>query len=266
MICFVAIPTGRSSGTPAHVSKVVSRSPWLPFTSGKNRPVLIEPPPRTSQNEGQVFPSVLVAVFKAGAPHHDAVVQKRAVAFPQVVHLFHHVSKLLDIECCDRGHFLDLLRLVVVVSLGMVLVIESEFRIRHTVRGRSNIGADAGRVGLERQHVEVTHHLHVLAAFITLWNLDLDGRRVGFVTAAGADARLLQSGLFLDAVQWQQSVVPPSEHCPGIRPVFAGRSGDKVRRRSRAPSRTKSNMFRSNLLISCRCPPTALFLFVEQSI
>lgn len=32
-------------------------------------------------DEGQVFAAVAVAVFQAGAPHHEAVVQKGAVAF-----------------------------------------------------------------------------------------------------------------------------------------------------------------------------------------
>jgi hypothetical protein len=53
VICFVAIPIGRSIGIPAQVSSVVSRSPWFPFTSGRNRPVLIEPPPFPAMMKGR---------------------------------------------------------------------------------------------------------------------------------------------------------------------------------------------------------------------
>ena len=34
-------------------------------------------------DEGKVFAGVLVSVFQAGAPHHDAVFEKRAVAFAE---------------------------------------------------------------------------------------------------------------------------------------------------------------------------------------
>ena len=123
--------------------------------------------------------------------------EQRAVAFAQAVHLLHHVGELLDVEGRDRGDFADLLRLVVVMGLGVMLVVESEFRIGNAVRRRADVGADASRVGLERQHVEVAHHLHVLAALVALRNLDLDGRRIGGVAFAGADAGLLQRRLFL---------------------------------------------------------------------
>ena len=56
-------------------------------------------------DEGKVFAGVLVAVLKAGPPHHDAVVEQRAVAFAQAVHLLHHVGELRDVECGDRGDF-----------------------------------------------------------------------------------------------------------------------------------------------------------------
>ena len=58
-----------------------------------------------SNHEGEVFARVLVPVLQAGTPHHDAIVQQRAVAFAQAVHLFHHVSELGDVE---RGDGLDL--------------------------------------------------------------------------------------------------------------------------------------------------------------
>ena len=60
-----------------------------------------------------------------------------------------------------------------------MLIVESEFRIGYSVWQRANVSADACRVSLERQHVEVTHHLHVFAAFVSLGNLDFNGRRVG---------------------------------------------------------------------------------------
>ncbi len=86
------------------------------------------------EDEGQVGPAVPVAVLQARAPHHDAVVEQRAVAFPQAGHLVDHVGKLVDVEFRDRGHLRDLLRVVVVVGLGVVLVVETEFRIGDAVR------------------------------------------------------------------------------------------------------------------------------------
>ena len=59
-------------------------------------------------DEGQVFAGVLVAVLEAGAPHHDAVVEQRAVAFAEAGHLLHHVGELGDVERGDRGDFRDL--------------------------------------------------------------------------------------------------------------------------------------------------------------
>ncbi len=115
----------------------------------------------------------------------------------RLCHLLHHVGELRDVERGDRGDLPDLLRLVVVVGLGVMLVVEPKFRIGNAVGRRADVGADASRVGLERQHVQVAHHLHVLAAFVALGNLDLDGRRIGGVAFAGADAGLLQRGFFL---------------------------------------------------------------------
>ena len=83
------------------------------------------------------------------------------------------------------------------MGLGVMLVVEAEFGIGNAVRRRADVGADAGGVGLEREHVEVAHHLHVLAAFVALGNLDLDGRRIGGVAFARRDAGLLQRGLLL---------------------------------------------------------------------
>src|SRR5438477_569161 len=48
------MPIGRSSGMPAAVSRVPSRSPWLAFASGMKRPVLSEPPPRPATTKGML--------------------------------------------------------------------------------------------------------------------------------------------------------------------------------------------------------------------
>src|SRR4051794_25552407 len=53
-------------------------------------------------DEGKVLPGVLVPVLKAGAPHHDAVVEQRPVSFAKAMHLFHHVSELSDVEGGNR--------------------------------------------------------------------------------------------------------------------------------------------------------------------
>jgi hypothetical protein len=101
-------------------------------------------------DEGQVGSRVSIAIFKARTPHHDAVVQQRAVAFSQAVHLFHHVGELLDVERRDCGYFSDLLRIVIVVRRRMMLVFEPEFRVRDSVGRRTDVGADPRRVGLKR--------------------------------------------------------------------------------------------------------------------
>ena len=93
--------------------------------------------------------------------------------------------------------FLTFFGIVVVMGYGVMLVLEPEFRIGNAVRRRADVGADAGRVGLERQHVQVAHHLHVLAAFVAFWNLDLDGRGIRGVAFAHADSSLLQRRLLL---------------------------------------------------------------------
>ncbi len=150
-----------------------------------------------SDDKREIFASVLVAILQPRAPHHDGIVQERAVAFPDALHAFDHIGELLDIERRDRGDFPHLLRVLRVVRLGMMRVLESEFRIRHAVRSRTDVGADARGVRLERQHVQVTHHLHILAAFVAQRNLDFDRRGIRRVTFARADARFLQRRLLL---------------------------------------------------------------------
>ena len=83
----------------------------------------------TRDNERQVLALVLVAILEAGAPHHDAVVEQGAVTFADAVHPFDHIGKLLDIEGSDCGDFPHLLRIVGVMSLGMMGVLESQLRI-----------------------------------------------------------------------------------------------------------------------------------------
>ena len=60
---------------PAQVSKVVSRSPWFPLVFWQEATRVDRTASLSSDDEGQVLPSVLVAILKAGSPHHDAVVQ-----------------------------------------------------------------------------------------------------------------------------------------------------------------------------------------------
>ena len=162
--------------------------------------------------------------------------------------------------------FANLFRLVVVMGLGVMLVVESEFRIGNPVRRRADVGADASRVGLERQHVEVAHHLHVLAAFVALRNLDLDGRRIGGVAFAGADAGLLQAASF-----WRNSMAAmrrsTERTLSRYSSSFCWSDAGNVRRRSLAPPRTRSSMLRSRELSGDDSrAAAALFLFVEQAI
>ena len=138
-----------------------------------------------------------VPVLQAGAPHHDTVIQQGPFAFPQAGHLFHHVGELGDVEGGDRGDFGDLAWLIIVVGLRVVLVLEAKLRIGDPVGRGANISADAGGVRLERQHIEVAHHLHILTAFVSLGNFDLDGRGIGSVAFTGTDAGRLQGRLFL---------------------------------------------------------------------
>ena len=57
----------------------------------------------------------------------------------------------------------------------MVFVVEPQFRVGHPIRSGADVSAHASRVGLERQHVQIAHHLHVFAALFALGNFDLDG-------------------------------------------------------------------------------------------
>ena len=148
-------------------------------------------------DERQVLAGVFVAVLKSRTPHHDAIVEQRAIAFLQAVHLLHHVRELRDVEGRDRGDFIDLVFFVVVMRLRMMLAFETEFRIRHAVGRGTDVGADARRVRLEGQHVQVAHDLHVFAAFVAIGDFDLDRRRVWLLALARADAGLFQRRLFL---------------------------------------------------------------------
>ena len=58
-------------------------------------------------------------------------------------------------------------------------------------------GRDARQVALEGQHVEVAHHLHVLAALVALGDLDLDRHGVAGGAVGGGDAGPRQGGLSL---------------------------------------------------------------------
>lgn len=74
----------------------------------------------SGEDEGKVVAAVFVAVFEAGTPHHDAVVEESAVTFAEVGHFIDHVGKLIDVEFVDCGHFADLFLVFTVVGLGMV--------------------------------------------------------------------------------------------------------------------------------------------------
>jgi hypothetical protein len=78
----------------------------------------------------------------------------------------------------------DLARLVVVMRLRVMRVGEAEFGIGHAVRRGADVGADARGVGLEGEHVEVAHDLHVFAALVALGDLHLDGRGIGGIAFA----------------------------------------------------------------------------------
>lgn len=140
---------------------------------------------------------MLVAVFQAAAPHHDAVVEQRAVAFTKTGHLFYHVGILVDVELRDGGDFADLLGLVVVMGGAVVRVAEAEFRIRDTIRRGADVGADACRVCLEGEHGEVAHDLHVFAALVALGDFHLDGRRIAGLALAGGHSGFLQRRFLL---------------------------------------------------------------------
>ncbi len=55
-----------------------------------------------------------------------------------------------------------------------MLVGEPEFWIGYSVGCRADVGANASRVRLKCQHVQIAHHLHVFAAAVALGDLDLD--------------------------------------------------------------------------------------------
>ena len=107
LICLVAMPMGRSSGTPVQASKRGEQVALVALGVRQEAAGLDRAAALAGDDEGQVFAGVLVAVLKSGAPHHDAVVEQGAVAFAQAGHLFHHVGELGDVEGGDRGDFAD---------------------------------------------------------------------------------------------------------------------------------------------------------------
>ena len=169
----------------------------ITFDAGEETAGLQRAAPFAGEDEGEIVATVLVAVLEARAPHHDAVVEQGAVAFLEGVHLLHHVGVLLDVELVDRRHLPNLFLIAAVVRLRMVLVAEAQLGIGRAVGSGADIGADAGGVGLEREHGQVAHHLHVFAALVALGNLHLDGRGVGGVAFGGADAVFLQRRFLL---------------------------------------------------------------------
>ena len=80
----------------------------------------------SGNHKGEVFTSVYVPILQPRSPHHDAVVEQRAVALPQVRHLRHHVGKLPDVEFGDHGDLANLHGIVVVVGVGVMLVGETQ--------------------------------------------------------------------------------------------------------------------------------------------
>src|SRR5262249_14923603 len=131
------------------------------------------------------------------APHHDAVVEQRAVAFAQAGHLLHHVGELGDVEGGDGGDLADAFTVVVVMRHRVMHVAEAQLRIGYAVRGRADVRADAGHVGLECQYGQVAHDLHVFAAFVPFGNLDFNRRRIFRLELRGTDARPGQGGFLL---------------------------------------------------------------------
>ena len=83
------------------------------------------------------------------------------------------------------------------MRLRVMFVIEPQLRIRNTIGRRADVGAHASCVGLEGEHVQVAHDLHVFAALVALRYLDLDRRRIGSVAFAGSDPGLFQRGFLL---------------------------------------------------------------------
>ena len=147
-------------------------------------------------DEGKIFAGVVVAVLEAGTPHHDAVVEECAVTLLELCHPVHHVSELGNVEGGDGRNLGLLLGLVLVVGVGVVFA-QADFGIGHAIRCRADVRADARGVGLEGEHIEVAHHLHVFAAFVANGDFDLDGRRIRRVALARADARFFKGGIFL---------------------------------------------------------------------
>ena len=119
---------------------------------------------------------MVVAVFKAGTPHHNAVVKKRAFALLEASHFFHHIGKLRDVEGGDGCNLGLGFILIPVMGEGVVVPAQTEFGIGHTVWCGTNVGTNSRGVGLEGEHIKITHHLHVFTAFFADGDFDLDGR------------------------------------------------------------------------------------------
>ncbi len=243
---------------PAQARRGEGEIALIAFGIGKESSCVYGAATFARDNEGKVFAGVFVPVLKTGAPHHDAIIEQGTLSFAQAVHLFHHVGELGDVESGDCGDLGNLVGFIVMMGLGMVLIPEPKFRIGNTVRGRSDVGADASRIGLEGQYVEVAHDLHVFAAFVTEGNLDLDGWRISSVAPSRA------TPAFSAASFWRNSSMAAmrrstertlSRYSSSLCWIVPG----SLRRRSLAPPITRSSICRSRGSVWTMCPDRSDF-------
>ena len=111
------------------------------------------------QQARQVRMTVQVAVAHATPVQNEAVVEQRAVAVLDRLHLLQEVAEQFDVVGVDLRLLLDQFGLAPVVRDGMVPLGHADLRERQRTEFAAHDHAgDARHVGLVCQHLQVEHH------------------------------------------------------------------------------------------------------------
>src|ERR1043165_9328308 len=125
-LCDSDLPVKRNSCTCQQRAKKIA---LVTFDIGEITSGLERTASFTGDDKRQVLPGMVVSVFQAGSPHHDAIVEQCAAALLQAGHLLHHVGKLSNVESVDLGDLVEHHFIVVMVCLGVMLVAEAKLRV-----------------------------------------------------------------------------------------------------------------------------------------
>ena len=112
---------------------------------------------------GKVLMVVDTGVAHPASVQIDGVIEQRAVAVRSDFQLLEKLREQQHVERIDLGNLRELLRIVAVMTGGMVRVWDADFRVRAVAElARQLEGDDPGDVGLKRQDLQVEHELRVV--------------------------------------------------------------------------------------------------------